>query len=126
VTRHDDDMPDAQGSNDDTIEILGPEGMRAEVRARALSGFYEGYLQFVRGPRQPSEHSYTFQPGDAVWSSAHPNFHHMHYHTMDRAFDDDRHMEVIDLEACWRCWAPVPRDDDLGLCKMCVQALQDL
>ena len=42
--------------------------------------------------------------------------------SLTRAIDDANY---LDLEKCWRCADPVPRDDDLGLCVECVQALKE-
>lgn len=33
---------------------------------------------------------------------------------------------VVDLERCWRCFAEIPREDDIGLCSGCKTELRDL
>lgn len=51
--------------------------------------------------------------------AAHPEF-------LDPSRIDQIEVVHIDLEACWRCSVPVPRDDDLGLCQGCIGVLANL
>jgi hypothetical protein len=32
----------------------------------------------------------------------------------------------VDLDQCWRCFAAIPREDEVGLCPACIKALRDL
>lgn len=48
----------------------------------------------------------------------------LYQRTLDDSFSTWDGIEVK-LDECWKCYKPVPKDDDFGLCASCKQALAD-
>jgi len=66
-----------------------------------------------------------FQSGHLDWSADVQIEMHRRFY-MDDIIADDGPVVPVHLDACWRCFERIPKDDELGLCDRCRKELKEL